>query len=133
MRPFLHDAAVGHLRLIDRRQGLLPVETMVDGLELPEGCVEVSSLAVAPEHLDGHPAMLMYRRAFHYSTDTGATHWACVLEQRLLDTLTDFFNFPFVVVGPEIEYAGTTVPAVVELQAVWDRVETGEVDSWFGR
>lgn len=130
---FIESEAVGHLRLIDRRAGELPVETLVDGLELPETCVEVSSLAVAPEYADGHPAMLMYRSAFHHSTDNGFTHWACLLERPLLRTLIDFFNFPFEEVGPEVNYAGITVPAMVDLYKVWARVESGEVDGWFGR
>lgn len=128
---FADDRAVGHLRLIDRSAGPLPAEGLWPELEFPEGCWEVSALAVCREH--GRPfdtVKRLYRHAFHYALTTSCTHWVGVVESKLLRILGRWF--PMHPIGEPVDVFSTwNVPALVSFEDCDREMRAGSMDSWF--
>jgi N-acyl-L-homoserine lactone synthetase len=102
---------------------LFPGETAL--LDPRNSVAEISRLSVTRRHRpngfqDNGALFNLYRAVYHHAKRTSMTHWVIATEASLQQRLASY-GFPFVQIGPVVDYWGPVAPYLLDLSAL-DRI-----------
>lgn len=105
------------------------LELSATGAELirsldPNGIVDIGTVAVLPEHQRGLAALLCYASANRTRRIAGVTHWTAGIDDVVLAFFRRIMHFPFVDIGPSVDYIGSrSTPAVLDVDRAERRMQ----------